>query len=145
MRALFNASLFRFGIVSVLGIGLDLAVAWTLAVGVGLDLPLAAISGFVAGAISNYVLHHVWTFNEGLNAATPRRAGLYLLTLGLTLGTRLAVIAAAQCSALTSADQVLATLVLATGASFVVNYLLSRYVVFAPGPPPAKSKDATPK
>ena len=120
----------RFGVVSLLGLGLDLAVAWTLARGLGVPLPAAALGGFLAGAALNYGLHEVWTFASKDRRPSVRRGGLYLLTLGITLGVRVATVAALEAFVFPSPEQALATLVAATGLSFVVNYLLSKYVVF---------------
>ncbi|PTE19718.1 GtrA family protein, partial [Cereibacter changlensis JA139] len=62
------AELLRFGLVSTLGLGVDLLVAYGLAALLEISLPLAALAGFLAGAALNYALHHLWTFR-----AVPRR------------------------------------------------------------------------
>ena len=126
MRRLLGSSLVRFGFVAVAGLCVDLATAWTLRTAFGLGLPLAAFLGFCAGAAFNYLLHERWTF--GTRAASARRGSLYLLALLATVATRVGAVALLERSALPD----IAVLILATGVSFVVNYLLSRHLVFRP-------------
>ncbi|WP_096788075.1 GtrA family protein [Rhodobacter sp. CZR27] len=140
MRRRVPTDLLRFGVVSVLGLGLDLAVAWGLAVLAGLALPFAAVCGFVAGAALNYVLHHFWTFRS----AAPRAAGdgharrllRYGAGLGLTLASRVATVAVLERVLFPSEGEELAALAGGTAVSFVVNYLSSRHFVFRPGAAP---------
>ena len=126
MRRLLGSSLVRFGFVAVAGLCVDLATAWTLRTAFDLGLPLAAFLGFCAGAAFNYLLHERWTF--GTRAASARRGSLYLLALLATVATRVGAVALLERSALPD----IAVLILATGVSFVVNYLLSRHLVFRP-------------
>lgn len=128
----------RFGVVSVLGLCVDLAGAWTLAR--WLPLPAAALGGFLVGAALNYGLHEAWTFASKDRRPSVRRGGLYLLTLGITLGVRVASVAALEAFVFPAPDQALAALVMATGLSFVVNYLLSKYVVFRPPSAPTPTE-----
>ncbi|MBB4858144.1 putative flippase GtrA [Novosphingobium chloroacetimidivorans] len=123
---LFASSLVRFGLVAVAGLGVDLGTAWLLRP--FMPLPLAALCGFGVGAAFNYLLHERWTF--GTRAASARRGSLYLLALLATLGTRVGTVALLDRTALPD----LPVLILATGVSFVVNYLLSRFLVFRPIP-----------
>jgi putative flippase GtrA len=123
---LFGSSLVRFGLVAVAGLCVDLGTAWTLRTGFAMRLPLAAFVGFCAGAAFNYLLHERWTF--GTRAASARRGSLYLLALLATLATRVGTVSLLERTALPD----LAVLIAATGVSFVVNYLLSRYLVFRP-------------
>jgi putative flippase GtrA len=130
IRALLETDLLRFGIVSVLGLGFDLSTAWGLAVFVGIPLPAAAFVGFVVGATVNYVLHEIWTFRVGTPGLSTRRWLLYATCLCLTLATRIAVVALLERLVFTAARQEFPTLVAATGISFAVNYILSKYLVF---------------
>lgn len=130
----------RFGMVSVLGLCVDLAVAWSLARWLGVPLPAAAFGGFLAGAALNYGLHEAWTFAAKDRRPSVRRGGLYLLALGVTLGVRVATVALLEALVFRTPDQALAALVAATGLSFVVNYLLSKYVVFRSPPATAPSE-----
>lgn len=124
----FRSSLVRFGIVAVAGLGIDLAIAWSLAAFAGLALPVAATIGFGGGAAFNYVLHERWTFGPGQVSA--KRSSLYALTVMATLAVRVGTVALLEATLLPHAQHRLAVLLLATGVSFVVNYLLSRTLVF---------------
>ncbi|MGP3699502.1 GtrA family protein [Rhodobacter sp. NSM] len=138
MAARLPAELIRFGLVSVLGLGADIAVAWALAVLAGLSLPLAATCGFATGAALNYVLHHSWTFR----ASAPRASGRqrvashaqrllrYGLGLGLTLLARVATVALASRFLFVAEGQELPALLAGTAVSFIINYLTSKHFVF---------------
>lgn len=56
------APLFRFGVVTVVGLGVGLALAWWLATPLRIPLTLAAGSGFAAGAAFNYLLARFFVF-----------------------------------------------------------------------------------
>lgn len=129
-----RSPLVRFGLVAVAGLAIDLAVGWCLASLAGVPLPLAAMFGFAAGAGFNYLLHERWTFGRG--AVSARRGALYALSLLATLGTRVGTVAAIE--AAVPALPALAVLVLSTGVSFAVNFLVSRHLVF-----PSRSRGGT--
>lgn len=129
-RPLFASSLVRFGLVAVVGLAIDLTTAWSLATFAGAPLPLAATIGFAVASAVNYVLHEYWTFGQG--SVSGRRGSLYALTLLATLAARVGCVAALERTALPDPRDRLAVLILATGVSFVVNYLLSRHLVFRP-------------
>lgn len=129
---IFASSLVRFGLVAVAGLGIDLATAWTLATYAGLALTVAAFCGFCTGAAFNYLLHERWTF--GTRTVSAKRGSLYLMALLATLATRVGAVALLEASALPGPANRLPVLILATGFSFVVNYLLSRFLVFRPAP-----------
>lgn len=128
-----GADFVRFLVVSVLGLGLDLSVAWALATWLGVPLPAAAFCGFCAGAVLNYGLHEAWTFASKDRRPSVKRGGLYLLTLGATAAVRVATVAVLEATLFPAGGQALVVLVAATGLSFATNYLLSKYVVFRPG------------
>ncbi|EIZ79017.1 hypothetical protein WSK_2562 [Novosphingobium sp. Rr 2-17] len=118
-----TASVVRFGLVSVVGLAIDLSTGWLLLKLAGLPLVIAAGCGFMAGAIANYALHELWTFGSG--EVSARRGAQYLAVLAVVLAARLS---AAAVLAKIIAPQV--ALVAAIGVSFLINYLLSRYLVF---------------
>ncbi len=129
-----RAELARFGVVAVLGLCADLGLAWALAVWGGWPLPGAAVAGFVCGAVVNYLLHTVWTFQAG--PPSLRRGVLYLVSLGVVLGVRLGVLFVLERIAPLMPMREAALLAVAATVSFLVNYLLSRHIVFAaPGAP----------
>lgn len=129
---LLKPEMLRFAVVLVAGLAVDLAVGFTLATLVGLPLALAAAVGFGAGALFNYVLHEFWTFGGADDGLSPVRAGLYVMSSLVSLGVRVAVVAALSPLAVDAAAR-LGVLVVAVGCSFVANYLLSRFVVYRRG------------
>ena len=134
VRSLLQAEFARFGAITVLGLAIDLLTGLTLARHFGVPLAIAAVLGFAAAASMNYVLHELWTFRRGARRLSFRRGGLYLATLCLTLGARIGTVLAVQRALPAAAENKLATLLFATGISFVVNYGLSRYLVFSARP-----------
>lgn len=124
------SELTRFGTVTVLGLVVDLSVAWALAVIFLVSLPMAAAVGFGCGAFLNYLLHGVWTFRSGHGVFSPRRMTLYVIVLAAVLMVRVAGVAILTWIIGDPKGYELPILVAATAASFVVNYVLSKYVVF---------------
>jgi putative flippase GtrA len=123
------SELLRFLVVTVLGVILDLAIAFGLHTGAGVPLWLAAAIGFTLAAGANYVIHQTWSFRSG--PLSLRRAGLYALVALVTLAVRVAIVAVLE-RALAGAWP-LAILIAGAGGSFCVNFVLSKRVVFAPG------------
>ena len=127
---LLKADAIRFGLVSVVGLIVDISVAWGLAAMAGVPLLLAVVAGFATGAIVNYFLHEFWTFKAVTSKVSALRGVSYLVVVMLTLGARLAIVALIDRSGLTTILHKLPTLLIATGFSFFVNYVLSKYLVF---------------
>ena len=123
----------RFCAVTVLGLIVDLAIAWTLAVVFHLPLPAAAAVGFGCGALLNYLLHGMWTFGIGWGAFSARRIAFYVIVLAVVLTVRIASVAVLTWVIGDPSGYELAILVAAAGVSLLVNYLLSKYVVFRAG------------
>jgi putative flippase GtrA len=123
----------RFFAVTVLGVILDLAIAFALHKWAGLPLWLAAAIGFTLAASLNYVIHQTWSFRSG--PLSLRRAGLYALVALVTLAVRVGIVA--QLDRLLPGAWPLAILVCGAGASFVVNFVLSKWGVFAATTEPA--------
>jgi putative flippase GtrA len=133
MRRVVPLQLFRFGVVTVLGFGIDVSLAWALAVA-GTPLPFATLGGFLAAAAFNYVLHELWTFATDEPRAFAHRRLLYLAGLGLTLATRLLVVFGLSRLRPHGAIWDLLVLMIAIGCSFAVNYTLSKHIVFRTRP-----------
>lgn len=121
----------RYLAVVVIGFGADLGLALLLHKVVGLDLTLAAASGFVGALLLNYLLFEVWAFRNARASLSGQRltatAGSALIALGVRLTTVAALNALVPAQgALTAAG----ILVAAAGLSLLVNWtLISR--VFA--------------
>lgn len=124
-----GAEFARFLAVAVVGLGLDLALSWTLAEPFGLPLGRAATLGFAAAAVLNYVLHELWTFRAGARRISAARGAKYLGALGLTLAVRLAALWILA-RLFPPEGWTLAILALATGVSFIANYAASKVLVF---------------
>lgn len=122
------SELVRFFAVTVLGVILDLAIAFALHHWAGVPLWLAAASGFAVAASANYVIHQTWSFRTG--SLSAKRATLYAGVALVTLAVRVGIVALLD-RALPGAWP-LAILVAGAGGSFCVNFVLSKWVVFAP-------------
>ncbi len=120
----------RFGTVTVLGLIVDLAVAWVLAVVFSVSLPAAAAVGFGCGALVNYLLHGMWTFRTGQGVFSLRRMTLYVIVLAAVLTVRISGVVMLTWIIGGPEGYELPVLMAATAASFVANYFLSKCVVF---------------
>jgi putative flippase GtrA len=89
--------------------------------------------GFGFGALLNYLLHGIWTFGIGWGAFSARRLALYGIVLTVVLSVRIASVAFLSSLIGDPRGYELAILMAATGLSFSVNYVLSKYVVFRAG------------
>lgn len=133
------SELLRFLAVTVLGVVIDLAIAFALNRWLGVPLPLAAAIGFTLAAALNYVIHQTWSFRGGSRALSVKRAGLYALVALVTLAVRVAIVA--QLDRALAGAWPLAILVCGAGGSFVVNFVLSKFYVFAAPPRPASGEN----
>ena len=117
----------RYLVVVVMGLGMDLGVAILLVKG-GAPTLLASAIGLVCGAVSNFVMHRIWTFRTAeLPPPFPQILG-YIASVAIIFPVRLAVLATLQYLPI-FVDDTLA-LILATGVSFVVNFFVLKSLVF---------------
>lgn len=124
------SELLRFLAVTVLGVLIDLAIAFALHAGLGVPLGLAAAIAFTLAASLNYIIHQIWSFRSG--PLSLRRAGAYALVALATMAVRVGIVA--QLDRVLAGDYPLAILICGAGGSFVVNFVLSKWVVFAAAP-----------
>lgn len=124
--------LVRFAFVLAAGLIIDLGIGFVLASVLDVPLALAAALGFAVGALFNYVLHEIWTFRTEDGGLSPVRALLYLGSSLLSMGVRIALVSALSPLAANGLSR-LSVLALAAFFSFIVNYLLSRFVVYYRG------------
>jgi len=122
----------RFFTVTVLGVVVDIAIAYALHELAGVPLALAALIGFVCAASANYVLHQVWSFGGGMRSLSGARAAKYGVVAGLTLLVRVSVVALLDMW-LAGAFALL-ILICGAGVSFFANFALSKLFVFAQAP-----------
>lgn len=120
----------RFLVVTIVGLALDIAVAWTFAVKGGMALPLAAVCGFAAGAAFNYVAHEFWTFGGDKSRLSLRRGFLYLTSVGAVFVVRIVAVDFLENTFSSGPWMELQVLLSAAGISFAVNYVLSKCLVF---------------
>lgn len=120
----------RFGFVTALSLGLDLAVAWCLATVGGMNLVLSVAAGFLSGATFNYIVHELWTFPDASGQVSLRRWSTYVGAVSLVLALRLLVIGALEALAPGRTDGTLLVLLAACGVSFAANFLLSKFFIF---------------
>ncbi|HSF13156.1 MAG TPA: GtrA family protein, partial [Erythrobacter sp.] len=114
----------RFFAVTVLGLFIDLAIAFALHQWVGVPLWLAAAIGFTLAAAINYAIHQTWSFQNGPRGLSARRAALYGGTALATLAVRVAIVAVLD--RMLPDSFALPILICGAGGSFCVNFALSK-------------------
>jgi putative flippase GtrA len=129
------SELLRFFVVTVLGVVIDLAIAYALHSGLGVPLWIAAAIGFTLAASANYVIHQTWSFRSG--PLSLKRAGAYALVALATLAVRVGIVVLLD--QLVAGAWPLAILVAGAGGSFCVNFALSKFLVFTPSHSPAQT------
>lgn len=118
----------RFFGVTVLGVVLDIAIAYGLHEFAGVSLALAAVIGFVCAASANYVLHQLWSFQGQRRGLSIGRAAKYGFVAALTLLVRVSVVAVLDLYL--AGQYALMILICGAGVSFFVNFGLSKLFVF---------------
>jgi putative flippase GtrA len=126
------SELARFFLVTLMGVILDIGIAYTLSQGFGVTLWIAATIGFVIAASINYVVHQLWSFQEGSRRLSVVRAGKYAGVAFVTLAARVAVVA--MLDTVLAGRMPLLILICGAGASFFVNFTLSKFFVFSEKP-----------
>ncbi|MDP4604967.1 MAG: GtrA family protein [Erythrobacter sp.] len=126
------SELARFFAVTVLGVVIDIAIAYALATQFGVPLWLAATIGFVTAAGCNYIAHQLWSFRAGPRALSAVRAAKYAGAALMTLAVRVAIVALLD--RVLADDLSLAILICGAGGSFFMNFALSKFFVFAAQP-----------
>lgn len=120
----------RFFAVAVFGLTFDLAIAWCAAHFLGLPLWIAATISFGLSSAANYMLLELWTFrsraNPGLSFSRALRYGLSQVVI---LMARIAAVTVLPMIFITL--DVLVILILSSGFSFAMHFLISKYVVFS--------------
>lgn len=127
------SEIIRFFGVTVLGVVIDIAIAWALHTYLGVPLWLAATCGFVLAASGNYVLHQTWSFQSGSRQLSLARGAKYGAVALVTLIARIAAVASLE--SLWPALPALLILIGGAGVSFFVNFTLSKLFVFTERPP----------
>lgn len=115
----------RYLAVVVIGFGVDLGLALVMNRLLGLDLALAAATGFAAALLVNYLLFETWAFRKGRSQFSGRRLLGTVVSALIALGVRLIAVATLE-RMVGASDTMAATaiLILAAGLSLVVNWAL---------------------
>lgn len=133
--ALFRKAI-SFGLIGVLNTGVDFAVFWIGAQKFGLPLILANVLSWTVAVTGSYVMNSLFTFaaeSGGKLGWRPYATFLASGLVGLVANTATLVVVASSIAPLLFADpsaQLAASKICAIGASFVVNFSLSHFVVF---------------
>lgn len=121
----------RFLATAVMGLAIDLGIAWAAIVHLGLPDPVAAAVGLFAGMVFNYVLHLTWTFREAGRRASLGHFLQFAAAVGITLVIRIACLLCMDAFGWQDALAPPVRLGIAAVASFAASFLLCRYVIFA--------------
>lgn len=126
-RLVNQGELLRFAIVAVVGLVVDISLAWMLSSVFGVNLMLAASAGFLGGAILNYLLHEFWTFRRPECQVSMPRILSYCSALGVVFITRLGVIYVFY-KILGVTQSNLTILLVAAILSFGIHYLVTKLI-----------------
>ncbi len=134
-RIAFFIKAISFGLVGVVNTGVDFCIFWIAAQHFGLPLVLANVTSWTIAVSGSYVMNSMFTFAaESGRKLGWRPYGTFLASgvVGLVANTATLLIAArlAPLVIANPAGQLAAAKVCAIGASFVVNFSLSHFVVF---------------
>ncbi len=124
----------RFFFVALAGLGIDVTIASALALS-GVPLAAAVAVGFAAGLAFNYVAHLCFTFRQPWSHASLRQLGAFLLASLTVLGVRLGAVELLKMIVPADLAHPTVLILLATGVSFVANFLILRGMIFAQGAP----------
>ena len=120
----------RFLLVASAGLVIDITVASVAVLYGGLaDIPAAAI-GLGAGMVFNYVLHLLWTFRGHSHKASLRHFLRFATGVAATLVVRAAVLGGIEAAGWQPLMPVPVRLFIGAAVSFVLSYLICRYLVF---------------
>jgi putative flippase GtrA len=121
----------RYGLASILALGLDFVVTMTLRFGGGLSLTLSAAIAFIVTGIGFYFIHEFWTFRHEASAVSTKRLVKNLSSLATAFCARIGVIGLLEW--LHTPGVLAASVYFAAGAgvSFTLNYLINKYWVFS--------------
>ena len=121
----------RFFLVSLVGLGIDIGVAWALIALVGASDPVAAVVGLSVATVINYFGHQFWTFQKGERRASLRRFLAFAGVVVLTLFVRLLVLDFLGPLLPGSGLNAPLRLGLAATVSFFVSFLMSKFMIFS--------------
>lgn len=128
-RGLFSKELFRYGLVSACAFAVDVGLLWLLATRAHVHYLVAATLSFLAGGVVAYLLSIRFVFSHR-RLQTKSAEGTAFIALGLAgLAVNTAVMALAVGRA---GAPLLAGKMAAACATFGVNFLLRKHLLFTP-------------
>lgn len=125
-----DTSFFRFFLVSLLGVVIDIGLVLGLNAFIGVPLRLAAVAGFVVAASFNYVLHEKWSFGNRANQLSRRRLLAFVSVSVVVLCIRLGVLTVLGVFLPTTHLWNSFAVIMAIGFSYLANYGISRWLIF---------------
>ena len=133
LRPLFNKhsdEAVRFFLVSLVGLGVDIGIAWALIAFAGASDPVAALVGFSIATVTNYFGHEFWTFVKGEPRVSLLRFMAFAGVVVFTLVVRLVVLDFLGPWLTGSGLNAPIRLGLAATASLMDSFMMSRYLDF---------------
>lgn len=122
--------LIRFFVVALIGLAIDIAVAWWCIVTFDCSDPVAAAFGLFAGMVFNYFAHLKWTFRDYSQSATLIQFTKFAGTVSLTLLIRVIVLEVLNRLALQEVIHPAIRLFFSASIAFLFSYFLCRRVVY---------------
>ena len=116
-----------YTIFTLCGLAVDFGLANLLVYFASLPLIVAGTCGLIAGTITNYFVHLKVTFRH--KALSVSWTGFWKYVQTCLAGAAVRIVVLAVCSLFPSLAPFYA-LVIATGLSFITNYLLARFYAF---------------
>jgi putative flippase GtrA len=120
----------KFFLVSLGGVGGDISLAWTLYSVVGIPLSLSVFISLSCAAVLMYFFHEFWTFRRNATQFSFRRLRQFMATSFLVLFVRWVFLWIMHNPLGFGEQMALLQLTGAAGVSFLVNYAVSRVVIF---------------
>lgn len=120
----------RFFLISIVGLVVDIGIAWVLIASFGASDWVGASVGFFIATATNYIGHQLWTFREHSQGLSWRRFFLFTSVVMATLAVRLGVLSLAGSVLMGDGWKIPGRLLFAAAISFVVTFFLSRQFVF---------------
>ncbi|MEI5983954.1 MULTISPECIES: GtrA family protein [Sphingobacterium] len=122
-------SLLKFGLVGLLGMGIDFGITWLLKEKLNTNKFFANACGFYCAVVSNYCLNRIWTFSNN-NPQIAKQFLQYALFSIIGLGINTLIIY--LCSTKWKINFYLAK-VFAIGIVFLWNFSINHLITFGHG------------
>lgn len=132
MKKIMNYQFIRFFMVSGFGVVCDIMLAYFFHRFFGLTLYLSTVISLSIIAISTYFIHQLWTFRSISTGFSSSRLIKFLISSIVVLAVRETTLFSLATLLHIGHSWAVAQLVIAAGLSFLVNFVITRYLVFRP-------------